>query len=216
MSDPEPHFFYVVWKFFRKNFASSWLAGMTTLSFTATALASLEKFGAGLLAAVLAAASMGAISPLLKSSQLFRRMRDRLADRIERSIPDKRKANRQRKSLSDVLSDQYLSDSAQSSVLTGLVLLMFGGLAIFIREYSASVVCLLLGLALLSHNWLTAYRVRRGYFGANMPEAIELIEFAVREHDRTGAPPPSKRIFHPYDRETASAEKLSGAISGAR
>ncbi len=116
---------------------------------------------------------------------------------------------------SSILTERFLAKSGQSAVLDGAVLLIFGIFAIHINEYGAGVCCVGLGLLVLAHRALTELRVQKGFFGANMDEAIELIEFALKEQDKTGGPP-TKRVSRPYVVEDRSSAGVSGLTEGAR
>jgi hypothetical protein len=52
----------------------------------------------------------------------------------------------------------------------------------------ASAVGFLIGL----HCFVTQYRVKKGWFGTNEQEAVELINFMVKHTDESGRPPGSR------------------------
>jgi hypothetical protein len=97
----------------------------------------------------------------------------------------------------DVVTKQFLAQSGRTSYLCTLPL---GALALgagYAGDVVALCTCLCLAGVLTAHGVVTEYRVRRGVFGSNFDEAVELIEFILKENDK-GRGPPGTRVSLDY------------------
>jgi hypothetical protein len=95
------------------------------------------------------------------------------------------------------------SSSWRRVYLASGALFALGSLSGFVGERGAAIVCVCLGLIVIAHRFITELRVVHGYFGGNAEEAVELIEFILKE--KNGGTPPGSRISRPYAQRHRSA-----------
>jgi hypothetical protein len=87
-----------------------------------------------------------------------------------------------------------------------VLLIVISAVALRSGDLAATVICFGCGIASLLYGLFTRLRVRRGYFGSNPAEALEIIGYIVEHFHETGKPP-GARVSHPYKLD----EKPAGA-----
>ncbi len=143
---------------------------------------------------------------------LFDRRRVRRTARLERNVDFLRKLPRWKdRPRPDVVTKQFLAQSGRTSYLCSLPLLALALGAEYAGDVVALCTCLCLAGVLIAHGVVTEYRVRRGVFGSNFDEAVELIEFILKENDK-GRGPPGTRVSLDYQAKEEVISEVLGAV----
>ncbi|WP_142252425.1 hypothetical protein [Bradyrhizobium sp. UNPF46] len=121
-------------------------------------------------------------------------------------------ARREYQKSSDVLTENYVHEANDRSILALLILLIVASTAIWMRD--SGIIILSSGIAFLFflQTTLTEYRVSRGYFGTNRAEALELISFIARKH-HDGEAPPGTKVGKSVIRDEAQGLSSVGAVA---
>lgn len=144
---------------------------------------------------------------------LLDRLRVRRTARLERNVDFLRKLKLRPRP--DAVTQQFLAQSGRTSYLCGFPLLALAlGAQLYGGDVVASGTCLCLALVLIAHRVVTEYRVRRGIFGSNFDEAVELIEFILEENDK-GRGPPGTRVSLDYQAKEEVIPELGAVRKGA-
>ncbi len=86
---------------------------------------------------------------------------------------------------------------------------------VFQIDIGAGILCVVLATMIIAHFLLTNFRVRRGYFGCNPEEALELINYIIEKTNKDGHPPGSA-LSRSYAQQVEAESFSPEAIPGAR
>lgn len=138
----------------------------------------------------------------------------RLSPPITKAILERQKTNTSKTTTtSSVLAERYLAKGYLSSLLCSSGMVLLAMTAIYIGDFSTTILCVIAALLINTDRLLTEFRVRRGYFGSNMDEAIELIAFAIKEREREGGPPNTTHIVR---NRSHQEDRVGAELEGAR
>jgi hypothetical protein len=114
-------------------------------------------------------------------------------------------APRNYKNRSDVLTENYVHELNDGSIIALLIVLIVASIAIWMRDTGIIVLSTMIASMLFAHTALTEFRVARGYFGTNPAEASELIAYIAAKH-REGDTPPGTRVARAHSPADPSDE----------
>lgn len=115
---------------------------------------------------------------------------------------------------SEIVSENYFTRSRNQFLLSFLSLIALGLFLVYIGEAGGAIFAFSLLVLLLTHFFVTKFRIDRGLFGDNAQEATEIIHFIMNSFRNNGEPPGS-RVSRASSQEEVKEKSTTAVPVGA-